>query len=165
MLHAVLIGGGNGAGKTTFARDYVPTRHPDAVFLNADEIQREGRAHASPVAAGRELLRRLDHAFDARQSFVVETTLSSGRYARRAVTWRHAGYRFVVHFIEAKSADFCVARVAQRARYGGHDVPDRDIHRRFERGIRLFREDYKPAADTWYHWFADEEGLRLVDRS
>lgn len=58
MADAVMIGGANGAGKTTFARQMVPTLYPGSVFLNADEIQTEGAAFVHPVAAGRELLRR-----------------------------------------------------------------------------------------------------------
>ena len=56
---AVLIAGANGAGKTTFAREFLHVRYPGASFLNADEIQREGGALSHPVAAGRELIRRL----------------------------------------------------------------------------------------------------------
>lgn len=40
MARAILVAGANGAGKTTFARQFLPTLYPGAVFLNADEIQR-----------------------------------------------------------------------------------------------------------------------------
>jgi ABC-type transport system involved in cytochrome c biogenesis ATPase subunit len=46
MSTAVLIGGANGAGKTTFARSLVPLLHPGAAFLNL--AAREGYA---PLAA------------------------------------------------------------------------------------------------------------------
>jgi hypothetical protein len=29
------------------------------------------------------------------------------------------------------------------------------------RGLVLFDETYKPLVDEWYHWFSDDEGLRL----
>jgi predicted ABC-type ATPase len=41
MPGAVLIAGTNGAGRTIFAR---PLAFPNAAFLDADEIQREGGA-------------------------------------------------------------------------------------------------------------------------
>lgn len=62
-----------------------------------------------------------------------------------------------------EDADEAVRRVAQRVAAGGHGVPEADVRRRFERGLLLFREVYKPLADEWYHWFSDERGLRLVD--
>jgi len=42
MPEAVIIAGANGAGKTTFARHFVPLAFPNAEFLNADEILHEG---------------------------------------------------------------------------------------------------------------------------
>lgn len=60
MPEAVIMAGANGAGKTTFARQLVPTFYPGVPFLNVDEVQTEGLAFAHPVAAGRELLPRLE---------------------------------------------------------------------------------------------------------
>ncbi len=159
---AILIAGGNGAGKTTFARQFLQVRYPGAHFLNADEIQREGPAFSHPVAAGRELLRRLHELTGRRESFAVETTLSSRRYVDKLREWSGMGYRTSLHFIELPSADFAVLRVATRVAAGGHAVPEIDVRRRFERGVRLLPV-YKPMVDRWYHWFSDERGLRLDD--
>jgi predicted ABC-type ATPase len=59
---AVVIAGANGAGKTTFARELLPALYPELEFLNVDEVQTEGSIFAHPVAAGREVLRRLADA-------------------------------------------------------------------------------------------------------
>jgi predicted ABC-type ATPase len=159
---AILIAGANGAGKTTFARQFLHVRYPVAHFLNADEIQREGPAFSHPVAAGRELVRRLDDLVGQRETFAVETTLSSRRYVAKLREWSGLGYRTSLHFIELPSADFAVRRVATRVAAGGHAVPDADVRRRFERGVQLFPV-YKPLVDRWYHWFSDDRGLRLDD--
>jgi predicted ABC-type ATPase len=161
---AVLIAGANGAGKTTFARQFLQVRYPTAEFLNADEIQREDPAFAQPVAAGRELVRRLDALASQRRTFAVETTLSSRGYVGKLRTWTGLGYFTSLHFIELPSADFAVRRVAMRVAAGGHDVPEADVRRRFERGLRLFSTVYQPLVGRWYHWFSDERGLRLVDQ-
>ena len=162
-LEAIIIAGANGSGKTTFARQFVPVQYPDAEFLNADEIQREGVAFAHPVAAGREFLQRLSDVERRRISFGVEITLSSRMYGKRLRRWSKSGYRISLHFIELPSADEAVRQVALRVAAGGHSVPEADVRRRFERGLRLFREVYQPLMDEWYHWFSDERGLRLVD--
>lgn len=132
---AILIAGANGPGKTTFARQFLHVRYPDASFLNADEIQREGPAFAHAVAAGRELLRRLDALAKSGETFAVETTLSSRSYVERLRTWRRSGYRTSLHFIELPSAGHAVQRVATRVAAGGHAVPEADIRRRFARGL------------------------------
>ena len=66
-------------GKTTFAGPFVPLAFPNAAFLNADEIEREGGALESPLAAGRELIRRLGNIVANERDFAVETTLSSSQ--------------------------------------------------------------------------------------
>ena len=161
MPEAVIIAGPNGAGKTTFARQLLPTLHPGVPFLNVDEVQSEDPAFAHPVAAGRELLRRLAERESVRGSFALETTLSSAMYARRIPVWRSWGYRISLHFVELPSADLAVRRVAMRMAAGGHGVPEADVRRRFHRGLDLFVRVYKPIVDECYHWFSDDGGLRL----
>ena len=161
MPEAIVVAGANGAGKTTFARELLPALYPGVAFLNADEVQREAPPFAHPVAAGRELLRRLAEQERRGDSFAVETTLSSTMYVRHMRSWRSAAYRIVLHFIELPSEDYAVRRVALRVAAGGHDVPEPDIRRRFHRGLALFEQVYKPLVDEWYHWHSDEGGLRL----
>lgn len=162
MPDAVLIAGANGAGKTTFARQIVPVLYPSARFLNVDEIQMESASFGHSVAAGRELLRRLAEAEQSRASFALETTLASSMYVRHLASWRAAGYRTSLHFIELPSDDYAVRRVRIRVASGGHSVPEADIRRRFRRGLVLLERVYKPLFDEWYHWFSDDGGLRLV---
>lgn len=161
MPEAIIIAGANGAGKTTFARELLPALYPDLEFLNIDEVQWESPTFAHPVAAGRELLRRLDDKEQRRESFAIETTLSSTMYARRLRSWKTWGYRLSLHFIELPSEDFALRRVAMRVAAGGHSVPEPDIRRRYRRGLMLFEQVYKPLVDEWYHWFSDDGGLRL----
>jgi predicted ABC-type ATPase len=161
VSEAILIAGANGAGKTTFARELLPALYPEIAFLNVDEVQAENRIFAHPVAAGREVLRRLGDAERRRDSFAIETTLSSTMYARRMRSWKIWGYRLILHFIELPSEDYAVRRVEMRVAAGGHSVPEPDIRRRYHRGLALFEQVYKPLVDEWYHWFSDDEGLRL----
>lgn len=161
MPDAILIAGCNGAGKTTFARNFVPSAFPDAVFLNADEIQREKAL--SPLRAGRALIEMLDGVVSNGQGFVIETTLSSSHHARRFSEWRKAGYRIHLIFLEVPSAEFAVHRVAMRVRHGGHDIPDADIRRRYERGLREFYQTYRDRVDLWYHYKWNEDKYELFE--
>ena len=162
MPDAILIAGANGAGKTTFARQFLRVLYPAGTFLNADEIQRCDPRFSHPFAAGRELLRRVSVLEALGATFAVETTLSSTQYARKLRAWSRR-YGTTLHFIELPSADYAVERVARRVAAGGHFVREVDIRRRFERGLQLFQAVFKPLPDRWYHWFSDDGGLRLVD--
>jgi len=160
-IDAIVIAGANGAGKTTFARGLLRALYPDAEFLNGDEIQTEASAFTHPVAAGREMLRRMGEAERLRKSFAIETTLSSTMYVRRIPSWKGWGYRVSLHFIELPSEEFAIRRVAMRVAAGGHSVPESDVRRRYHRGLTLFEQVYRPLVDEWYHWFSDDEGGRL----
>ena len=48
-----------------------------------------------------------------------------------------------------KGETLAVARVAQRVRLGGHDVPDATVRRRYDVGLRNFFALYCPLASTW----------------
>lgn len=48
-----------------------------------------------------------------------------------------------------RSPELAVARVRERVRLGGHDVPKAVIGRRYFRGRRNLFALYQPFADTW----------------
>ena len=70
--------------------------------------EQQDSVFAHPVAAGRELVRRLDELANQGTSFAVETTLSSSGYVDKLQAWIDRGYRTSLHFIELPSADFAV---------------------------------------------------------
>jgi predicted ABC-type ATPase len=45
-----------------------------------------------------------------------------------------------------------IARVRERVRMGGHDIPEEVIRRRYEGGIRNFFNLYRPRADHWFFY-------------
>ena len=161
---AVIIAGANGSGKTTLARQLLPMTRRGVDFFNVDEIQRTAFPPMSDVTAAREFLARLARAESKRQSFGLETTLATRTYARRIRRWRNLGYHVVLHFIELPDADFAVQRVAQRVAAGGHDIQEDDIRRRFTRGLCLFSTLYQSLVSEYFHWFSDQNGLRLSAR-
>jgi len=81
-----LIGGCNGAGKTTFAKEFLPKEVKCLRFLNADEIAR-GLSPFDPsvaaVRAARLLLTQVDECLRNRETFALESTLSGKTYIRR----------------------------------------------------------------------------------
>ena len=149
-----ILGGCNGAGKTTLARELLP-RLGLMRFLNADEIAR-GLSPLDPslsaFRAGRLLLEEARALIAARASFALESTLSGTTYLALIREAKARGYRFVLHYVIIGSATQAVARVALRVRLGGHDVPEADVRRRFERSRRLWLHDYLPLADEWGVW-------------
>ena len=59
------------------------------------------------------------------------------------------GYRTTLFFLALPDADAAIARVAERVRQGGHDIPEVTIRRRFKAGWRNFQAVYRDAVDDW----------------
>ncbi|MBS0613378.1 MAG: zeta toxin family protein [Proteobacteria bacterium] len=162
----IIIAGPNGAGKTTFAREFLPHEAACPVFVNADLIA-AGLAPFAPqtaaVQAGRLMLAELDRYFQAGSSFAFETTLSGRAYLRHIHKWQAAGYRVELIFLRLNHADEAVARVQQRVRQGGHDIPEAVIRRRFSAGLDNFHQYYAPAVDAWALYNNAGEAPVLLD--
>ena len=148
----IIIAGPNGAGKTTFAREFLPVEAACPVFVNADLIA-AGLAPFAPetaaVQAGRLMLQELARHFAVRQSFAFETTLSGRAWLHHIREWQAASYRVKLIFLQLDSVEEAIARVAQRVRQGGHDIPEATIRRRFAAGRDNFERMYAPQADAW----------------
>lgn len=148
----VIIAGPNGAGKTTFARAFLPQEAQCPRFINADLIA-AGLSPFAPEAesikAGRLMLQEIAGCAARGENFAFETTLSGRVYLRHIEDWRRSGYHVSLFFLSLPTAEMAVARVAERVRQGGHDIPEAVIRRRFVTGRRLFESHYRDAVDAW----------------
>ncbi len=148
----IVIAGPNGSGKTTFAREFLPKDAEIVHFVNADLIA-GGLSPLKPelasIAAGRLLLKELDRLAKAKADFAFESTLSGRTYLPRMKRWKSSGYRIEIVFLKVDSPQLALRRIAARVRQGGHDVPRRDVLRRFERGWENFYSHYRAVADAW----------------
>ncbi len=147
----IIIAGPNGAGKTTFARSFLPAEAHLPRFINADLIA-AGLSPFAPetaaIKAGRLMLEEIDGCAKRGESFAFETTLSSRGYLRHITQWRAQGYHVSLFFLGLPDAETAIARVAERVRQGGHDIPEAVIRRRFAAGLRNFHH-YRAAVDDW----------------
>jgi predicted ABC-type ATPase len=87
-----------------------------------------------------------------RESFAFETTLSGHNYARMIPEWRRAGYRVRLVFLGLPDPEMAVSRVAMRVAQGGHNVSKTVVRRRFEAGLRNFKDVYMHLVDKW-EWY------------
>ena len=148
----IIIADPNGAGETTFAREFLPREAKIVHFVNADLIA-AGLSPLKPelaaMAGGRLLLRELDRLAAAKADFAFESTLSGRTYASRIRAWTAAGYRIEILFLRLDSVPLALKRIADRVRQGGHHVPAVDVARRFRRGWGNFQTTYRPLTGRW----------------
>jgi len=160
----LIVGGPNGSGKTTIAMQYsaaqaIPYIGADAIAASLDP----NAPTSTRVAAGRQFIRSVDETIANGQSCVVESTLSGRSFRNAMLKARQLGFEITIGFVFVDSADVCVARVAERVRKGGHDVPEYDVRRRFHRSINNFWTTYRELADNWVLLY--NGGSRLQDVS
>lgn len=168
MCRIFIIAGPNGAGKTTFAEEFLPNEADCPNFVNADLIAAGISPFATDTAAfraGRLMLMEIHGHVRRGESFAFETTLSGRHYARLIPQWRSAGYRVTLFFLQLVSVEVAIARVRQRVRTGGHNVPEAIIRRRLATGMQNFETLYKPLVDAWSLYDNSGAEPRLIDES
>ena len=148
----IIIAGPNGAGKTSFARSFLPEEAQCLRFINADLIA----AGLSPFApetaalkAGRLMLEEMANCVQKGESFAFETTLSGLHYLVRIKQWQEQGYHVSLFFLYLPDVEMAIARVAERVKQGGHDIPSDVIRRRYTAGLRNLEQAYKSEVDAW----------------
>jgi predicted ABC-type ATPase len=152
-----LIAGCNGAGKTTFAREFLEREVRCLRFMNADELAR-GLSPLAPgsarLKAGRLLIAEIQAAIAEGASFGWETTLS-GRAHFQILNRARNRFEIELHYLALRHPKTALRRIRLRVRQGGHDVPAVDVRRRFIRSVRNFVGLYAPIADRWTVWDAE----------
>lgn len=164
----VIIAGANGAGKTTFARQFLPQEAQCPRFVNADLIA-AGLSPFTPetasLKAGRLMLEQIREYVHAGESFGFETTLSGRTYARQIPDWQRSGYWVKLFFLWLPRVEIAIDRVARRVAQGGHSVPEDVIRRRFDAGLRNLEHLYKPLVDSWAVYDNSGRFPREIDAS
>jgi len=165
----IVLGGANGAGKTTSSRKLLAEMLAVMSFVNADAIA-VGLSgfdpDASAITAGRIMLERLDELATARADFAFETTLSGRSYAPFLRQLKANGYEVWLYYFWLNSPDLNVERVALRVQSGGHHIPEATIRQRYRRSVRNFLNLYRPLADRWeVHDNSDANLVHLIAES
>lgn len=147
-----IIGGPNGAGKTTFANRFIPQFTECQHFVNADLIARGLSPFAPEVAmlqAGRLVLEKIKQLSSQQVDFALESTMSGRSYASLFKQLKSQGYEIHMFYIWVPDVKATLLRIKDRVRLGGHNVPEADVLRRFDRSVSNFFQLYRPLADAW----------------
>lgn len=133
---------------------------PITLHIQGTRLVVEARDHtgyAAALAAG--FLR--ERLVESRQSFSFESVLSDPSKLREIEVAKEAGYRIYLYFVCTENADINVARVANRARLGGHMVPEARIRDRYARTLANLPEAFL-LSDRAYLFDNSGESMELV---
>jgi predicted ABC-type ATPase len=154
-----VLAGVNGAGKSSiggaafrsFGADYYNPDETARALRDSNPVLSQAEANSEAWHRGRRLLER---ASAERLDFAIETTLGGNTIVRLLAEAAAKGTELYVWYVGLASPELHIARVRSRARRGGHDIPERDIRRRYEHS-RL----------NLIHLLPHLAGLRVYDNS
>lgn len=147
----IIVGGANGVGKTTFAYQYRDEYKID--YLGADEIAAgiDNKENENiELKAGKIFFKRLEGYLNTGKSVIIESTLSGKGLSRQLEKFKEKGFSIHLVYVFLEDFSLCKKRISGRVKKGGHNVPEKDIERRFYRSFINFRKIYLPLADTWH---------------
>ncbi|MGH8447585.1 MAG: AAA family ATPase [Solimonas sp.] len=150
LLH--LLAGPNGSGKTTF-HENVLAPVTGLPFINADVIARQlwpNSQHDRSYEAAKLAERQREEMIAQRRSFIAETVFSHPSKLELIRQAQAAGFLVIVHAILVP-LELSVRRVAARVKHGGHDVPVRKQHERFERLWPLIADALRMADEGYVY--------------
>ncbi len=160
-----ILAGPNGAGKTTFALDYLPKLTNSSQYINADLIA-AGISPFSPeknlLTASRLFLNEIEKCIDARSDFAFETTLSGRAYLRLIDRLKAESWQINLFYLALPNVEISINRVTERVNKGGHNIPTKDIMRRFPRSLNLLLNNYSYIVDQCTCYMNDKNKPNLV---
>jgi predicted ABC-type ATPase len=140
-----VLAGANGAGKSSIVgatlRDFgVECFNPDEAaqaFKAASPEMTQAEANSHAWFEGKRLLEK---AIAERLDFAFETTLGGNTISQLLEQALDAGIEVRIWYTGLSSPELHIARVHARVAKGGHDIPEADIRRRYDRGrLNLIR--------------------------
>lgn len=132
-----MLAGTNGAGKSSIGGAMI--RAAGADYFNPDEAARQildanpgatvAEANSAAWLEGKRLLER---AIAEHGNFAFETTLGGATITKLLASAMDAGLDVHTWYVALNSPELHIARVRARVSRGGHDIPERDIRRRYD---------------------------------
>jgi predicted ABC-type ATPase len=89
------------------------------------------------------MLERIHSLAALQKDFGFENTLSGRSYLKLFRDLKRRGYAIHVSFVWLQSVELALKRVADRVRFGGHNVPAAVVRHRYAKGLRNLTGEYR----------------------
>ncbi len=116
----------------------------------------------APMAAARQVLKSAAEHFKNSESFAIETTLSGRNYLQMMLDAKARGFEVLLVYIGTETVEINLARIRNRVLAGGHNVPEKDVRRRYQRSLENLPIAIKRADDSILFDNSTSDGYRLV---
>lgn len=135
----IVIAGPNGSGKSTLTETLKLDGVEFGIYINADEIAKtlDGNDLQNAMKAQKLAEEKRFELLSEGISHSFETVMSHPSKIDYIVTAKNKGFHVVLLFVGIDDPNINVARVKDRVKHGGHDVPTDKIVSRYKRTMEL----------------------------
>jgi predicted ABC-type ATPase len=138
MNNYILIAGVNGVGKSSLRGVLEGQGTLLGHIIDADAIAKEN--NFDNIKAGKKAIDEINYCLENNLSFTQETTLSGHRTERTIKQARKQGYMVTMYYVGLNSKEESIARIENRVRKGGHNIPQNDVSRRFDNRLASLKK-------------------------
>lgn len=130
MKTYTIIGGVNGAGKSSLT-GVLRTQLCDlGTVIDADLLT--AGAGGNKIEGGRAAVRLISDCLKNGVNFTQETTLSGKKTLHTITAARDMDFYIRLYYVGISTPEESLARIENRVRKGGHDIPPETVKKRFE---------------------------------
>ncbi len=125
-----MIGGLDGCGKSSLTGCLKRERTDLGKIIDVDKLNAQ---YGNIVEGGKAAVQEIDRCLMLGVNFTQETTLSGIRTLKTARQARERGYHVRLYYVGLNSAQESLERIRNRVQKGGHNIPEADVLRRYQR--------------------------------
>lgn len=155
MKKYTIIGGVNGVGKSSLTGVLKGEYTDLGIVIDTDLLT--AKMNGNKTAGGKAAVKLLSDCLNKGVNFTQETTLSGKKTLRTILSARENDYFIRLYYVGVNSADESIARISNRVRKGGHNIPPEDVRRRYEKRFEDLAK-ILPFCDE-VHFYDNENGF------
>lgn len=131
MKTYTIIAGVNGAGKSSLTGVLRTEITNLGKIVDVDKII--AKCGGNIIEGGKKSIELIEECLEKEICFTQETTLSGHRILKTVKRAIEKGYYIRLYYVGLNTVDESLVRIENRVRKGGHNIPDYDVKRRFQK--------------------------------
>ncbi len=130
MKKYTIIGGLDGVGKSSLTGVLIAEHNDFGIVIDTDSLT--AKLGGDKLKGGKEAIKIINNCLEKGLNFTQETTLSGKKTFHTIKIAREMDYYIRLYYIGISSAEESIARIANRVKKGGHNIPAEDVKRRYK---------------------------------
>lgn len=158
MKQYTIIGGINGVGKSSLSGVLCRQLSDMGIIIDPDKIAMT--QSVDRLIAGKIAITKVSECLNKGVNFSQETTLSGKRTIHTIQQAREKNYHIRLYYVGVSTAEESLYRIENRVKKGGHNIPSKDVYRRYEKRFSDLA-NILPYCDE-VHFYDNENGFKEI---